>query len=282
MEKLDIYQMVTNTIIEQLEKGKIPWKKEWDCVNAPVNFVTKKPYRGMNVFLLGCKGYKSPYWLSFKQVKDKRGFVKQGEKSSIVVFWEFLTFKDKENLDENGVPAIKQVPLLKYYRVFNTEQCEGLTVPAIEERQFTPIEECEKVVNGYNMTIEYKGDKACYSPQLDIVRMPAKEQFKSEQGFYSTLFHELTHSTGHITRLNREFGTHFGSENYSYEELIAELGACMLCNFCGIHTTIENSTAYIQSWLKVLKNDKKMIVTASGKAQKAVDFILGKEVVKAE
>jgi len=277
----DVYQIVTDRVIELLEAGKVPWHKPWAGTEAqaPRNLVSKKPYRGINVWLLGAAGYSSPYWASFKQIKERGGSVRKGEKSSIAVFWKRVVVVDKET-DEKKV-----IPFLRYYRVFNVEQCDGLEYPKPENVRpldFNPIEEAERIVAGMpnKPTITHNEARAYYRPVTDTVNMPKKELFTAEPEYYSTLFHELVHSTGHESRLARKVKENewsaFGSESYSKEELVAEMGASYLSALSGtFHVTAKNSAAYISNWLAALKNDRKLVVNAAAQAQRATDFILG-------
>lgn len=276
---MTVYEIITDKIIKSLEGGVIPWHKPWTAM-MPTNFVTKKAYRGINPFLLAFEGRKSPYWVSFKQMVALGGRLKEDDKkSSIVVFWTWLESK-KEN--EKGEKDL--IPMLRYYNVFNLDQIEGIEVPAEDQLEFKPIEAAEKVVEGYENRppVTHGGDRAYYSPLLDKIQMPAKETFTSEENYYATLFHEMVHSTGHKSRLAREGVTDvkaFGSESYSKEELIAEIGASFLMGETGIvnSRTEENTTAYIQNWLQQLRGDKKMVVHAAANAQKAADWILGRK-----
>lgn len=269
-----IYEMITNKIVEKLEKGTIPWRKPW-INGVAVNWKTKKAYRGINTMLLSGGEY-----ATFKQVKDAGGKVKKGSKSYLVVFWKLSKFKNED--EETGEKEEKTVPLLRYYKVFKIgEQTEGIE-PKQKEIEFNhnPITEGEKIIKGYINAPDYtyNSGRAYYKPSVDVVNVPPLKDFVKAEEFYSTSFHEMVHSTGHTDRLNREGVkglASFGSETYSKEELIAELGASMLCGVAGIDNhTIENSASYIQSWLNALKNDKSLIVSASQKAQKAVDYIL--------
>jgi len=279
-----VYEIITAKILEELEKGEIPWHRPWTGGGYPKNLVTKKEYRGINVFLLACQKYSSPYWLSYKQAQDLGGTVKKGEQSTMVVFWKQIAMEDKNN---QGETVKKTIPFLRYYRVFNIEQCEGIDekkIPQTEIRQdFQPIKECENVLNGMpkKPEIKFEESRAYYHTMNDFVNMPKKESFEKEEFFYSVLFHELGHSTGHKSRLDRATiteATHFGTENYSKEELVAEMTASFLCGYCQIENqTISNSTAYIQSWLKKLRDDVKMVVLAAAQAQKASDFILDRK-----
>lgn len=286
MNTKELYSIVTNKIIDGLKMGDIPWRKPWAGCGRPSNFISKKPYRGINQILLWIdmqkNGYKSGYYLTFNQVRAKGGRVKKDSKSQLIIFWSFIK-KDLNEIDNvTGKRKQQQYAILKYHRVFNVEQCEGLKLP--EEKNpidsFDKIKECENIVNGYidKPEIRHGIARAYYSPLADFINMPNQTSFYSEEEYYSTLFHELVHSTGHKDRLDRDDITAgaFGDANYSREELTAEIGTAFLCTMAGIdNSTIENSQAYINSWIKALQNDEKMIVLASGKAQKAVDYMLG-------
>jgi len=279
-----VYEIVTQQITNLLEKGEIPWKKPWKSTGGAMNLVSKRPYRGINQFLLNCSEYSSPYWLSFKQCSDRGGRIKKDERSTVVVFWKWLNTVREYGVDDEESKIVK-VPLLRYYRVFNLEQTEGIPHPPEEtvSNPFTPIEQAEQVIQDMPLRpdIRYTGDRAAYSPMLDYVMLPPKEAFHSSEEFYSTAFHELAHATGHQSRVGRKGilePSYFGSHTYSQEELVAEFCASMLCGVTGIEqATIENSAAYIQGWLKVLKNDKKVLVHAAAQAQKASYYILRKD-----
>jgi antirestriction protein ArdC len=285
-KKSDAYEMVTNEIIKSLEKGIVPWKKPWNVEGGlmPINVANNKPYNGINVLILACQPYASNVWGTFKQWKDKGGYVRKGEESTVVCFWKFLTKKDENgDIEYDSKGREMKIPLLRYYRIFNAEQIEGIeldkyTPQPIEPNEFTPIAKAEKIVAEMPNcpTIKHGGNVACYSPSLDIVNMPKAEQFHSNGEYYSTLFHELSHSTGHKTRVGRDLSpTSFGSESYSKEELVAEISACFLCSNVGIEQTFDNSTAYIKGWLKKLKDDKKLIISAASQAKKSATYIMG-------
>ena len=279
-ERTNVYQMVTDRIIAELEKDIIPWKKPWINVKSGAyNRITKKPYSLLNQLILG----KAGEWASFKQWQDLGGHVRKGEKASFVTFWK-ITAVDEEQ--EDGTMITKQIPLLRYYNVFHISQVEGVD-PLPEEElntEIEPIEEAEKIKNAYkereHIPIkEVVTNDAGYYPLLDQINVPCRKQYQIANEFYSTLFHEMIHSTGHRTRLNRLTSKEclrFASDTYSKEELTAEFGSAMLMNILGIETnkTFRNSTAYIQSWLKVLKNEPRWIVSASSRAEKAVEYIL--------
>ncbi|WP_046176230.1 ArdC family protein [Domibacillus indicus] len=275
-----IYRMVTDRIIEQLEKGVVPWRRPWKN-GATVNWVSQKPYRGINSLLLEPGEY-----ATFKQIREAGGKVRKGEKGHIVVFWKWT---EREN-EETGEK--EQIPLLRYYKVFHViKQAEGLQSKRDKETfDHNPIESAQQIVDGYadSPVIHHQSGRAVYFPKLDRVSVPPLEDYREAEEYYSVLLHELIHSTGHQKRLARKGITQssvsFGDEVYSKEELVAEIGAAMLCGVAGIeNATIENSASYIQSWLRALKEDSKLIVYAAAQAQKAADYIqsgLGKGLYK--
>jgi len=275
-----VAEIVTEKILEQMQNGKIPWVKPWASANA-INYVTRKPYRGINIMLLDLEGE----YLTWNQVKDCGGTVKKGAKARMVVFYKSFTPKQDAENDADESDA-KTIPLLRYYQVFHLSDCDGI------ESKITPTEikanripEKESFVAAYldNQQIKYKqshSDKAFYTETSDSINLPLVEQFDSTEEYYSTLYHEMTHSTGIKSRLNRpEFEKyHSGKTERSKEELCAEIGAASLMTETGMDfaKTIKNTSAYIQSWVSVLKNDKNFIISAASKAQKAVDFIIEK------
>lgn len=278
---MSVYESITNRIIESLESGVIPWKRDWKTSGKtsglPYNLVSGKPYRGINVLTLFCSPYASRGWCTYKQAQELGYQVRKGEKSTPIVFWKFPT---KAELAENP----EKKPFARLYSVFNIEQLDGVPseIPA-DTVAFDPIEECEKVVNAFMSSVshpelKHRGNQPCYIQRLDVVEMPVRESFHSAGGYYATLFHEFAHSTGIESRLNRpEFsGNRFGDENYSREELVAEFASAFLCGEtgCSNEERLNNSVAYIQGWIKVLKNDKSIAIEAAQKAQKATDFIL--------
>lgn len=271
------YEIVTESIVKQLESGVAPWRKPWR-VGMPANLVSKKEYRGINVFLLAFQGYGSRYWLTYRQTQVLSGNVKKGERGTKVVFWKIDEYR-KENA-ETGEAKDRKSILLRYYTVFNLDQCEGIKCPEAVPTIHS-IDQCESIVKGMpNPPRLAQEAQACYRPSIDTVGMPARSAFNSAEEYYSTFFHELTHSTGHPSRLGREgIMKHnpFGSEDYSKEELVAEMGAAMLCGVAGIESrTLGNSAAYLQSWISRLKSDSRLVVSAASQAQKAADFILGR------
>ena len=279
-KKFDIYEAITSRICAELEKGLIPWEKPWfGSEGGAISGATGKPYSLMNQMLL----LKPGQWFTFNQVKALKATIRKGEHCSMVVFWKQIPITEE---GPDGEKVQKMVPMLRYFNVFHESQIDGL--PEKEDRpsieHIDPCEEAEAIVNGY---ITRSGvildrtdvsDEAYYSPARDAVNVPCMEQFSKQSEYYSTLFHELVHSTGHVSRLNRLTApAYFGSPEYSKEELVAEIGAAALNNRCSIesHSSFRNSAAYIQSWLHALKNDKRLLVSATGKAEKAVNMILG-------
>jgi antirestriction protein ArdC len=279
---MNVYEIVTNRIIESLQGGIIPWQKPWKAgARHPKNLLTKKAYRGINVLLLWPGQFASPYWVTFRQALALGGGVHKGQKGTPIVFWKV----GKREEEPDGPEAETSLSfILRYYTVFNVEQCDGLTVPAVEgtAAQIDPIEHCEQLISDWsgkptmtpNNPDEYR---AYYRPHTDSVHMPLRNRFIDAPHYYATLFHELVHSTGHEKRLNRtNFIGSFGDHNYSKEELVAETGSAFLCAIAGISNEHieQNTTAYIQSWIRMLKSDSKMIVQAAAQAQKAADMIL--------
>ena len=270
-----VYEIVTNRILAELEKGQVPWRKPWRT-QLPANLITKRPYRGINVFLLALGGYGSQYWLTYRQAQALGGNVRKGEHGAKIIFWKFDKF---ETETADGETEERKSAFLRYYTVFNLEQTEGLKALLALPPAF-PIESAEAIAAGMPNPPAFDQDaQAAYIPSRDTVTMPSRTAFESQAEYYSTLFHELSHSTGHAKRLARDgFDTpqKFGSESYSREELIAEMGSAMLCGIAGIEqTTISNSAAYLQSWIKRLKADSRLVVSAASAAQKAADYIRG-------
>ena len=271
-----VYEVITDRIIAMLEAGTVPWQKPWSVTTGlPRNLVSKKPYRGMNVLLLHAMSYESPFWLTFRQAKELGGSIKKGEKACPVIFGK------RQETEDEITGEKSHYTVLRLYSVFNVAQCEGLkNIPAPAAAPATVNTTAEEIVALMPKRPEIKHGlaKAFYTPSVDIVAMPDRARFDTEAGYYATLFHELTHATGHPSRLNRPTLTKtagFGSNPYCREELVAELGAAFLCGHAGIENTIQNSAAYLQNWLEALQNDNKLIVQAAAQAQKAADFILG-------
>jgi antirestriction protein ArdC len=275
-----VYEIITARILAELERGVVPWRKPWSA-KLPVNLLSQKPYRGLNVLTLGSQGYPSRFWLTFNQANKLGGKIRRGEHSSPVIYWN--VGQEREYTTREGETRVSKPFLLRYSNVFNLSQAEGIDLPASalqEARTNNPIEDCEQLVAGMpNKPAFEQSDKAWYAPSRDVVGMPSIGLFRSSEEYYSTFFHELTHSTGHKSRLGRdgfESVQSFGSESYSKEELVAEVGAAMLCGVTGIENrTLENSAAYLKTWIERLRSDSRLIVTAASAAQKAADYIIG-------
>jgi antirestriction protein ArdC len=280
---VNIYETITDRIITTLETGVIPWRKEWKAGSdgfgaLPVNFSTKKPYRGINVLTLLCSGYSSRYWMTYNQAKELGGNVRKGEKASPVVFWKFSKKEDSQAGES------KEFAFAKQYSVFNLEQIDGIQ-PALpfEVPAFDVIDTAAAIADVYMVsanhpTLGHGGGKAYYQPSSDHVQMPPQTAFTTSAAYYSTLFHEFAHSTGHTSRLDRaelKKLAAFGDEEYSKEELTAEFTAAFLCAEagCANDALLTNAAAYIQGWMRSLKNDKTLAISAAQKAQKAADYI---------
>lgn len=281
---MNVYEIITQRIIEQLEKGTVPWRKPWNTLDDyPRNLQSGHKYRGINVFLLNALGYESPYFLTFRQAQERGGRVRAGQKGCPIVFWKWnwQPKSPQEQSNDSTDATTPNVPVLRYYTVFNVAQCEGIEAPATiqTERMHEPLKAAEDIVSSmpYAPAMEWGGRQACYSPSLDRVSMPRPELFVSQSAYYATLFHELVHSTGHSSRLDRKLDKlllPFGSADYSREELVAEMGAAFLCGAAGIlDARIDQSAAYIKGWLERLRDDPRLVVIAAAQAQKAADFI---------
>ena len=275
------YKVITDRILEMLSKGVVPWKRPWGTLNreAPKNIVSQRQYSGINLFLLNAWGWEDNRFITFKQAMQLGGHIKKGSKGCPVIYWNTLK---KPVESDKGKPTEKEIPFLKYYRVFNVAQVEKVSweTPKQIERQFSPIEDAEKIVEGMpdKPIIEYGHIKPSYCVENDLLSMPRKEIFLSDEEYYCTLFHELAHSTGHQSRLNRKTiveSDGFSGKIYAKEELIAEMTSAFLCGKCGIENeTIENSAAYIDGWRSAISMDIKLVVHASAKANQASDYIL--------
>jgi antirestriction protein ArdC len=292
----DLYQDVTDRMIAALEAGTAPWRRPWSvdgCGGLPVSGQTGRPYRGVNAFILpmiaAANGWGSDRWFTFNGARSRGGHVRKGEKGSPVVFFKRLVVADKRATAD--ADATVAVPLLRWFVVFNLEQCEGGELDELKRaaRVVRPeperLADCEALAARYladgGPALSWAGGAAFYRPATDAVVMPDRDRFSEPAEVYSTLFHELTHSTGHKSRLARkgvdgDTVAPFGSEDYSQEELVAEMGAAMLCAQTGIGTaTLGNSAAYVAGWLKRLREDRRLVVVAAAQAQRAVDRITG-------
>jgi len=275
-----VYQIITDKIVAMLKDGVAPWHRPWNSGNAPRS-ITGHVYTGINVFLLLAAGFESPYWITFNQVNQRGGRIKDAERKryTVIVFWKIIEVKDKETGDK------KKVPFLRYFKVWNLDQVDGVKPP--KEKKATPpprFEDRHKVaksiVDNYPNPpkIRRTGDQAFYQPMLDVVTVPPVKSFHSADEYYSTLFHELGHSTAHESRLDRDVSYVFGSHSYGREELVAEMTSAFLAAESGITLTINNSAAYLNSWMRTIQEDVRAVVVAATRAQKAADFILGRYV----
>lgn len=281
--KYDAYQVITDKVVEMLESGVAPWRQSWDAdAGAPRSMSTRKLYRGINPFVLQMatmvNGYGSPWWGTYRQIEALGGQVRKGEQHTKVVYWKFIPVIDE------ATGRTKTIPFLRTFNVFNADQADGeLKLPELSQaHDHDPIAECDEAVAAYLATgpkLVIGGNQPCYIPSLDTVHQPELSAFDTVEEYYAALFHELTHSTGHKSRLNRPGlmeGHSFGDEVYSKEELVAELGSAFLSAMTGIAVEpMSNSVNYLASWIKVLKGDKKLLVQAAAQAQKAADLLLG-------
>lgn len=278
-----VYEIVTQNLIERIEReGVLPWEKPW-ITSTPKNLKSGKEYRGLNVFLLSSSGFPRPEYLTCRQAEAMGANVRKGEHGQIITYWNV----GNERLNpKNG--RIQKPFLLRYYRVFNVTQCEVGGVPLVdvlglggeENRPVASIEACDAFLAAIPNRCPIKAsDHAWYSPSLDEIGIPDKSVFRDVESYYSTLYHELTHSTAHKSRVGREIADkpiQFGSRDYSLEELVAGCGQALLCGVTRIsNQTIDNDAAYLKNWLTRLRNDSKLIFTASAAAQKAADYLRG-------
>lgn len=288
---MNVYEIVTSKIIKKLENGTIPWQRPWVSDGLwdgpfPANLKSKKSYRGVNLFLLDPSEYGSRWYVTKKQCLEMGGRIKREEfkNSHLVVFWK--QSKYKKTL-EDGSEEERNIPILRFYNIWNVVQCDGLDerIPkppkTAKKKKKTKVEKVdagEKVLANYAAPeIRWQGGKAFYSFTDDYIQVPKLDDFESVEGYYSTLYHEIVHSTGHESRLDRITKDPIGTETYSREELVAEMGAAFLSSYAGLESAplIENQAAYIKSWLGRLNDDPKLVVVASARAQRAVDYIRG-------
>lgn len=279
-----LYAVVTSKIIESLKRGVVPWRRPWrNALALPINLTTGRTYRGINVFLLGLTEFADQRWLTFKQAEEKGGRVRKGEKGTLVVFWKQLEFEELE--EATGELVKRRTPMLRYFTVFNVEQVDGLELEPVYVPPLLAdtarIERADLLVSSMPNppSIHKNARSAYYVPSSDSVHMPAFERFRTPDSYFQTLYHELAHSTGHEKRLNRKGVTEvarFGSNDYSREELVAELTSAFCCATVGLDNSLsEDSASYISGWLQVLGDDPKAVVIAAAQAQKAADYIKG-------
>jgi len=266
MNKSELYNKINNQILDKLNDGIIPWKKSWK-VGLPANFISKRTYRGINFLSLSLKDFASPYYLTFYQCKQRGGSIISGEKSSMVIYYKLI---DNENEEHER----RSIPFLRYSNVFNITQ----TSLDLDDVELPTLLSCESIIDNMKEkpTIKNNISRCYYTPREDYISLPKITNFDSSEEFYSTLFHELIHWTGHGSRVSRASLVEFDDENYSYEELVAEIGSSYLSALCGISTkVVDNQAAYIQGYLKLSKEKELVFPQAAKDAQKAVAFILG-------
>lgn len=270
-----VYNIINNQILEKLEAGVIPWRHPWTA-GAPKNAVSKKPYRGFNVFRLAFETYKNPNWATIKQINHFGGRITKGEKSTQIIFWRMNKYEDKESGE------VKTIPMLRYYNVWNIEQTDLVDDERFEvvKNDNDPIEACLEIVNNYTdkpSIVNKENARAYYDNRQDLINMPEMSVFDSSEDFYSVQFHEMTHSTAHPKRLGRfskDYIPNKRTNEYKKEEIIAELGAAYLSGITNIsYHTQNNSASYIDGYINALKEDPKMFIKAASAAQKAVEYI---------
>lgn len=279
-----VYKIITDRILSMLKAGVNPWEKPWKPGTTSVldhNGVSHKAYHGVNSLVLPGErmvhGYGAPIWLTYNQARKMGGNVRKGEKGAPVVFWKFLEVIDKHDPDGQRTVTI---PMLRYFSVFNIDQTEEVQLPKVEttEQPETVIPEglAQTIVDGFSgPTIKHVGDdRAYYVPSTDMVIMPRPDQFTSEEQYYATMYHELGHSTGHDSRLNRDMKAYKRDERYSREEFVAELCSAFLCSHVDIDNNMQNA-AYLKSWTSKLSDNPKWLVWASSRAESAAKYILG-------
>lgn len=257
MNHKEIYTHITEEILQKLKEGIIPWRKSWKS-GVPLNYITKKPYRGINFLSLITKDYPSPYYLTFLQCNEKEGRVHKGERGHLIVYWSIKEILDEE---ENK----KSIPIIRYSYVFNLAQT-SLYEDKSEELKLI---DCEEILSKIKdrLTIKHNISQCYYNKREDIISIPRIESFESREEYYSSLFHELIHWTGHKDRLNRNY-------EYAFEELIAELGSAYLCGITGIsNQTIDNQVSYIKEWMRVIESNNKSLLKAAAEAQRAINYI---------
>jgi antirestriction protein ArdC len=278
----DLYTDVTNRIIAALEQGTPPWVCPWQDGGAlPLNLVTGKAYRGVNVPILFIEAATRPYpdhrWLTFRQAQALGAHVRKGEHGTAIVFYRLRAIGEAPGDATAPEPATpRAIPLLKTYIVFNAHQLDDLPERYVLQPPVTwqPIEAAERLIQQSNAVIVHGGPQAFYRPSDDCIQLPPQTGFAQPEAYYATALHELCHWTGHPSRLNRVLGRRHGIEAYAYEELIAEMGAAFLCAHCGLSSGLQHAS-YIDAWLDALRRDKRLIFVAAGAAQKAADFVVG-------
>ena len=283
-QRRDHYQELTDKIIAALEAGTAPWRRPWDCsagggATTPMNAATGHRYRGINLFVLGMSplavGFSDPRWCSYRQALAKGWQVRKGERATPVYFYKPIEIEDRTG---DGDRETRRIPILRTFSVFHASQIDGIpelapsvATKTVQER----IEDVEIIVKASGVPVRIGGDRAFYSPALDLIQMPSDEAFHSPEARAATLFHEMAHASGHTSRLNRDLSGKFGSEKYAKEELRAELASCAVGSMLGLPFDVPNHASYIRSWIDCLKQDRREIFHAAAEAQRIADYILG-------
>ncbi len=275
----DIYADVTDRIVAALEDGVAPWVRPWRSVGSFRNGVSDRPYHGVNTLLLAVEtlahGYDDPRWITYKQARKLGGHVRKGEHGTRIVFWKFLQRAERD--PETGQTELRRVPMARAYTVFNATQTAGLELATLDRETLPETgrrEDLDAFLRATGAEIRHGGDVACFAPGPDRIALPPFGAFKTPSGYYSTAFHELTHWSGHRSRLDRNLQGRFGSQSYAAEELVAELGAAFLCQEHAVDGQLQHPE-YVANWLAVLKGDKRAIFTASSKARQAAEYLAG-------
>lgn len=284
MSKFDLYQSVTDRIVAALDAGAPPWICPWSGgpgASAPANLSSGRLYRGINVLLLNFEtmlcGYDNNRWLTYRQAQALGAQVRRGEQGTPVVFFKLMELEgaaDSANARARTDPKV--VPLLRSFTVFNAAQVEGLPeelLPPPPSADWSPVDEAEAVLTQSGAHLRHGGDRAFYSPVMDLIQMPEQSRFDSASAYYRVALHELTHWSGHQTRCNRPLQGRQHIEAYAFEELVAEIGSAFLCGHCGLPGSLQHAS-YVQAWLQALRNDRRLIFTAAAQAQKAADYLL--------
>lgn len=286
-----VYEAVTKSIIEKIEAGTLPWEKPWSVNSMPTNLISRKPYRGFNIFSLMYTEFNSPYWMTFKQAKMLGGTIKRGSKASPVVFWNFRKFEE----ERNGKTTEKTIPMARFYQVFNFEQTEGIELPEELRIKAQPrivalnteaMSAASQYISKYRITLIHGGDAAYYNPMTDMIKMPPTGVFHTPEDYHATLFHECAHSTGIDGRLNRGLSnpTRHGTERYSKEELVAEFASSFLNAEFGLFNgkQLDKSAAYLKSWAKFIKDNPSTFISAANQGQRAAEFIMNRQAITEE
>jgi antirestriction protein ArdC len=274
------YERITSAIQTMLE-GDVPaWRQPWrtlrdsGAATMPRNAITGHSYRGINTCLLWSRQDSDMRYLTYRQASQRGGHVRKGEHGTQICFWQKRQYTKRT---ETGEDETRSGLLLKIYTVFHVGQCEGLQLPDVRKVEPKPVPlAMGEIYSALQARVDHGGDRACYMPSLDRIAMPRPEAFTSSDAYSATALHELTHWTGHESRLHREFGKRFGDQAYAAEELVAEIGSVFLCAQLGINSALEHHVSYVHNWKKLLASDSRAVITAASKAQAAADYVLSK------